>query len=97
MHRYEWYVKRGYQAADFAKLSQFERLRGLIKAWKKSEARDKHWQFVALWDESNPDSDWVKIEDWWRRKSWRYWNFGIWTCQNYWHLDIGPCGFLFAV
>ena len=85
-----------YKYEDYMKLSQWQRLRGLIQDWRKSKAPDKRIQFVAIWDATDETKDWIRVSDWWHPKRWHMWQFGIDQCQNFHRIGLGPATILIA-
>ena len=90
---FEEYQYRGYYAVDYIKLSQWQRLREVVAAWKKSKAPDKGVQIAAIWDASDESQDYIRPDDWWKLRHWRW---GVWVCQNFHHIDLGPVSLLVA-
>lgn len=93
---YEKYVANGWWASDYDMLSQWQRIRLLVWSWHKSAAPDKCIRFVALWDTDDLEHDWISTPDWWHPRQWHKWNFKIWQCQNFHHIDLGPMAILVA-
>lgn len=91
---FEEFETRGWHYADYTQLSQWQRLRGLILRWRRSQAPDKGISVAALWDASDEESDWQRVDDWWRP---RHWRFGIDQCQNFDRINLGPIVILVAV
>lgn len=90
--KYEDYQLRGWHAVDYEALSQWQRARGILIDWRKA-APDRGVYFAAVWDADDLENDYVRPDDWWHV---RHWRLGIWQCQNYHHIDIGPVSFLVA-
>lgn len=93
---YEEYMRRGYHRVDYDRLSQYERLCGLIASWLDSRAPDKGVQLAALWDADDPDNDWERVADWWHPRQWHRWQWGIDQCQNFHRINLGPMVILVA-
>lgn len=90
MMTYEEYGQRGFFYADYKRLSQWQRLRGLLQAWK----RNGRIGFCALWDADDFESDWVRVDGWWKPSRWYLWKFGIDQCQNFHRINLGPMAML---
>jgi len=93
---YEQYQAGGHFYSDYVRLSQWQRFRGLLNAWRNSTAPDKGIQFAALWDADDYSVDWVRVKNWWHPRHWHLWHFGFNQCQNFHRLNLGPVVFLFA-
>lgn len=93
---YADYVRNGWNYTDYARLSQCERLRGLVAEWRASRAVDKGIQIAALWDADDPDNDWERVRDWWHPRQWHRWVWGIDQCQNFHRINLGPMVILVA-
>jgi hypothetical protein len=93
---YEQYEERGFKYADYCELSQFQRLRGIIRDWRASKAKDKCIRLCALWDATNEEEDWIRTDDWWHPRQWHAWRWGFDQCQNFHRIGVGPMTVLIA-
>lgn len=93
---YREYRARGYRYADYRRLSQWQRWRGVWQDWRGSRARDKGLQCAALWDADDESRDWCRVWDWWHPRRWGLWRFGIDQCQNFHRINLGPAVVLVA-